>query len=570
MILKTAFTDYIDLLDELTSPIYVKDKNHCWVYVNQAFCKLFDATPDYLIGKTDYDVTPKEQSDVFWQKDNEVFQTQQTNINIEMTTNGSGEIIWVESKKSYFKNARGEEFIFGVLTDVTLLKNREFELEEAWNSAKSAEIAKSQFLANMSHEVRTPMNGILGMTELLGQCDLTPHQKDFVDIIQRSGDALLTIINDILDFSKIEAGQLTIDPAPFEIKDCIEDVMALLAPKVAESGVDLLLRIQPGLPETYVGDAGRIRQILTNLIGNAVKFTSRGHVYIDVSGTVQNATANLTISVSDTGIGIAAEKLKTIFDKFNQADISTTRIYGGTGLGLNIARDLVDLMGGELQVESQENEGSRFHFTLDLPWRETLSEPEDRPISISGLNVLVVDDNAINRMILTEQLKHWNCKSVAVESATMGAAFLKKAAEKNVKIDLIIADYQMPEINGEDFIRIVKNDPQLKHIPAIMLSSVNRSELQITMEGLGIDAFLTKPTRSSVLMQAIASAQQSAVTDAPLRKPAAAHEQEPPDPQPETIVAGPDNTTKEPVFDLIGHKLGSLNLLPSDKCKQAG
>jgi len=446
MILKTAFTNHTELLDGLTSPIYVKDENHRWVYVNQAFCKFFDHTPDYLIGKTDYDVTPKEQSDVFWEKDNEVFKTQQTNTNIEITTNGRGETVWVESKKSYFENSEGEAFIFGVLTDVTLLKDRELELEDAWNSAKSAEIAKSQFLANMSHEVRTPMNGIIGMTELLEQCDLTPHQKDFVDIIQRSGDALLTIINDILDFSKIEAGQLIIDPAPFEIKNCIEDVMALLAPKVSESGIDLLLRIQPNLPTTYVGDAGRIRQILTNLVGNAVKFTTHGHVYIDVSGTVQDTNASLTISVSDTGIGIAAEKLETIFDKFNQADISTTRIYGGTGLGLNIARDLVGLMGGELKVKSEESRGSCFHFTIDLPWLESLTEPEDMSIDISGMNVLVVDDNAINRMILTEQLKHWNCKSVAVESAKLGVAFLKKAIEKNVKIDLIIADYQMPEL----------------------------------------------------------------------------------------------------------------------------
>jgi len=236
-----AFNNHIELLDELKSPIYVKNRKHQWVYVNQAFSALLDKPKEYMIGKTDYDITPEEQSDVFWEKDNEVFETQETNINIETTTNGDGEKVWVESKKSYFKNAKGEEFIFGVLTDVTLLKNREFELEDAWSSAKSAERAKSQFLANMSHEVRTPMNGILGMTELLGQCELSAQQKDFVGIIQRSGDALLTIINDILDFSKIEAGQLIIDPAPFDMKDCIEDVMALLAPKVAESGIDLLL-----------------------------------------------------------------------------------------------------------------------------------------------------------------------------------------------------------------------------------------------------------------------------------------------------------------------------------------
>jgi len=498
-----------------------------------------------MIGKTDYDITPEEQSDVFWEKDNEVFETQETNINIETTTNGDGKTVWVESKKSYFKNAKGEEFIFGVLTDVTLLKNREFELEDAWSSAKSAELAKSQFLANMSHEVRTPMNGILGMTELLGQCELSPQQKDFVGIIQRSGDALLTIINDILDFSKIEAGQLIIDPAPFDMKDCIEDVMALLAPKVAESGIDLLLRIQPNLPDTYLGDAGRIRQILTNLIGNAVKFTAQGHVYIEVSGSVENDMASLTISVKDTGIGIAAEKLGKVFDKFNQADASTTRIYGGTGLGLNIARELVELMGGELKVTSEVGKGSNFYFTLDLPYQETTKTPQQEDADISGLRVLMVDDNEINRMILTEQLKHLGCKSVAVESVRLGIAFLHKAAEKNVNLDLIITDYQMPELNGEDFIRMIKKTPNLQDIPAIMLSSVNKSELISSMTELGIDAFLTKPTRASALINTIAKACKPVIAKptAPITAPPT---------KPEEI---------DMEFDLIDNKLSTLAIV---------
>jgi len=525
-----AFNNHIELLDELKSPIYVKNRKHQWVYVNQAFSALLDKPKEYMIGKTDYDITPEEQSDVFWEKDNEVFETQETNINIETTTNGDGEKVWVESKKSYFKNAKGEEFIFGVLTDVTLLKNREFELEDAWSSAKSAERAKSQFLANMSHEVRTPMNGILGMTELLGQCELSAQQKDFVGIIQRSGDALLTIINDILDFSKIEAGQLIIDPAPFDMKDCIEDVMALLAPKVAESGIDLLLRIQPNLPETYLGDAGRIRQILTNLIGNAVKFTAQGHVYIEVSGSVENHMASLTISVKDTGIGIAPEKLGKVFDKFNQADASTTRIYGGTGLG---------------KVTSEVGKGSNFYFTLDLPYQETTKTPQQEDADISGLRVLVVDDNEINRMILTEQLKHLGCKSVAVESVRLGIAFLHKAAEKNVNLDLIITDYQMPELNGEDFVRMIKKTPNLQDIPAIMLSSVNKSELISSMTDLGIDAFLTKPTRASALINTIAKACKPVIA-----KPTA------------PIKAPPTKSEEIDVeFDLIDKKLSTLGIV---------
>lgn len=507
--LLTEFNDYGQLLDHLTSPIYVKDKNHRWVYVNQAFCDLLSKPKEFLLGKSDYDVTAKEQSDVFWEKDVEVLSTKQTNVNIETTTNGSGEIVWVESKKSYFKNAKGDEFIFGVLTDITLLKTREFELEGAWEKAKSAELAKSQFLANMSHEVRTPMNGIMGMTDLLGRCDLPPKQKDFVGIIQRSGNALLTILNDILDFSKIEAGQLLIDPAPFVLRDCIEDVMGLLAPKLAESGVDMLLRIQPDLPQAYVGDVGRIRQILTNIIGNAVKFTLEGHVYINVSGVVDDGQASLNFSIEDTGIGIPASKLETIFDKFNQADISTTREFGGTGLGLNIARELVRLMGGELTVESEESKGSCFHFALDLPSHENLTRPNRNDITITGSKILIIDDNKTNRTILTEQLNHWGCKSVAVGSADMAMAVLHKAVEKKISFDLIITDYQMPKKNGEDFIRMLKENDAFKNLPTIMLSSVDRSELQIRMSTLGVDRFLTKPTRSSVLMDAIADTHYS-------------------------------------------------------------
>ena len=507
MLSMVEFNQHIQVLNYLTSPIYVKDINHLWVYVNPAFCKLFGQPKEFLLGKSDYDVTPKEQSDVFWEKDDVVFKTKQTNVNIEVTTNSVGEEIWVESKKSYFENSKGEKFIFGVLTDITLLKAREFELREAWRKAKGAELAKSQFLANMSHEIRTPMNGILGMADLLERSDLPPKQKDFVGIIQRSGNALMTILNDILDFSKLEAGQLLIDPIPFNLRDCIEDVVALLAPAVSESGIDLLLRIQPGLPEGFVGDVGRIRQILTNIIGNAVKFTADGHVYIDVGGTVSEGNANLTISIEDTGIGIALDKLKTVFDKFSQADTSTTREYGGTGLGLNIAKELVHLMGGKLDVKSEEGKGSCFIVYLELPCHHALTRPPVNEALIKGLKILIVDDNEINRTILTEQINHLGGKSVAVSSVKSAVAVLNGAAEKSLTFDLIITDYQMPKQNGEDLVRTIKSDERFKGIPSIMLSSVDKEDLRARMNGLGVGMFLSKPTRSSVLLEAIASLQ---------------------------------------------------------------
>ena len=503
------FNEHIQVLNYLTSPIYVKDINHLWVYVNPAFCKLFGHPKEFLLGKSDYDVTPKEQSDVFWEKDDVVFKTKQTNVNIEVTTNSVGEEIWVESKKSYFENSKGEKFIFGVLTDITLLKAREFELREAWKKAKGAELAKSQFLANMSHEIRTPMNGVLGMADLLERSELRPKQKDLVGIIQRSGNALMAIINDILDFSKLEAGQVIIDPVPFNLRDCIEDVVALLAPAAAESGIDLLLRIQPGLPEKFVGDVGRIRQILTNIIGNAVKFTADGHVYIDVGGTVSEGNANLNISIEDTGIGIASEKLETVFDKFSQADTSTTREYGGTGLGLNIAKELVHLMGGKLNAESEVGKGSCFSFSLELPCHKTLTQRPVNKVLNTGFKTLIVGDNEINRAILTEQINHMGGKCVAVSSVELAVSLLSRAAEKSIIFDLIITDYQMPKKNGEDFIRILKSNESFKDVPTIMLSSVDKHDLSECMNRLGIGICLSKPIRSSALLEAVASLQTS-------------------------------------------------------------
>jgi len=350
------------------------------------------------------------------------------------------------------------------------------------------------------------MNGIMGMAELLGKYELPAKQRNFVEIILRSGSALLTIINDILDFSKIEAGQLLLDPNPFVLRDCIEDVMALLASKITGSDVDLLLRIQPELPVSYIGDVGRIRQILTNIIGNAVKFTSEGHILINVEGTTKQTSTRLTISISDTGIGIAPDKLSIIFEKFNQADNSTSRQFGGTGLGLNIARELARLMGGDLDVESIVAKGSTFIFTLELQNHVDIVVSHTPMVDISGAKILVVDDNLINRKILKEQLHHWNCKVVTADSSDMAMAVLNKAFDKGIAFDLIITDYQMPEKNGEDFIRLVKAHQDYNNVPIIMLSSVDKGELQNRIAKLGVKHFLTKPTLTNRLVSAITDA----------------------------------------------------------------
>lgn len=509
----SEFTNLDALLNLLTDPVYVKDGDHKWVYVNQQFAKLLGRNPSELIGKTDFDVTPREQSEIFHAKDREVLSSQKTNINVEQTTNGEGQNVWVESKKTYFEDSAGRPYIFGMLRDVTQIKEREDalkratqQLKSATNKARIADQSKSDFLANMSHEIRTPMNGIMGMAQLLGQSDLPEREKEMLKIIQRSGDALLTIINDILDFSKIESGAIDIETQPFDLKDCIEDVSQLLANAVSEKPVDMLIRYQPDLRSGFVGDAARIRQVLTNLIGNALKFTEYGHVLVDVSGQNNGESTQLSIKVADTGIGIAEDRIHDIFEKFRQADNSTTRKFGGTGLGLSISKQLTELMGGMLTVESQVNHGSEFTITLELENADVETKAKHQDLDIAGKTILVIDDNEVNQQILKEQLRYWKCQCAAASSAKMGYATLLKALEKNIKIDLVISDFQMPDQNGINFLQTKNAHPVLKDIPVIMLSSMDNVDIKHAAKNQGVKAFLTKPSRGSALYDAVATA----------------------------------------------------------------
>ena len=389
----------------------------------------------------------------------------------------------------------------------TALIERETALKNATKAAESAERAKSEFLANMSHEIRTPMNGVMGMAELLNATELDSKQKMFTDVIVKSGASLLTIINDILDFSKIDAGQLALDPAPFELATAFEDVATLVSAKVAEKDLELILRIDPGLPKMLVGDAGRLRQIITNLLGNAVKFTEKGHVFVNVEGvTKPDGYGNITelkVSVEDTGIGIREDERQTVFSQFSQVDTSATRKHEGTGLGLSIAASLVKLMDGEIGLESTLGVGSTFWFTAKLPVHGEAVAERIIPGDISGARILIIDDNSVNRSILTEQMASWHFDSAAACSGPEGLKVMRAAIQNGVNIDLVILDFQMPIMSGGDVLQEMRNDPLLKDIPVVMLTSVDSSKINLQLSQLGVEANLTKPARSSVLLNTI-------------------------------------------------------------------
>ncbi|MEW4487621.1 response regulator [Thalassoglobus sp. JC818] len=499
------------LMDNIPDAIYFKDKASRFIRMSSAQARKFGIeSADAAIGLTDADIFTEEHARQALADEAKIMATGVPMVaRIEKETWPDREDTWVSTTKMPLRDSAGEVVgTFGISRDITELKKTQDELQQARDSADLASKAKSDFLANMSHEIRTPMNAIIGMTELLLDTSLDRSQREYLKIVQESGESLLSLLNDILDFSKIEAGHLELDRRSFDLHQSIGNTLRSLALRAHAKGIELAYSIDPKIPMALIGDVGRLRQVIVNLVGNAIKFTSEGEVVLTIEAVESTQDLiTLQISVRDTGIGIPEDKQALVFDEFQQADSSTTRTYGGTGLGLAISSRLVQLMNGEISVQSEAGSGSTFTFSAQLE----IDHAEDSNVQpdvseIEGARILIVDDNATNRRILTQMLSNWGVQPEAVHSAKAAFEALRQAAETSRPIQAVLLDVNMPEASGFDFAEWVRKEVQFQTLPLLMLTSGGRPGDTERRRELNISAKMMKPVKQSEVFEEIVRA----------------------------------------------------------------
>ena len=510
--LRESEASYYALVNNLPVCVLRKDLEGRFVFANQAFCDFNDRKLSDVLGKTDFDFSPADVAKTFRADDRKVVETGKQQRRVEVNVNNEHST-WVEVIKTPVHNAQGQ--IVGtqaIFWDVSEQQRAIAAVRSANEAAQAANRAKSEFLANMSHEIRTPMNAVIGMTELVLGTELTATQREYLTLVLQAGESLLTIINEILDFSKIEAGKFDLEATDFAIWDELGDLMKSLALRAHGKDLELAYQIVPEVPETLVGDPVRLRQVLLNLVGNAIKFTENGEVVLKVTREAEDdQRIQLRFAVSDTGIGIPVDKQGQIFEAFTQADNTTTRRFGGTGLGLAISSRIVALMGDQIRLASTAGDGSTFSFSI---WLGKSQKPPRQRVQLPsaimrGTEVLIVDDNATNRKILEEMVSSWKLIPVCVSSAVDALNTLRERSHAGKPVSLLLTDMHMPEMDGLALVQAVRADRAFANLSIIALTSGDRDLEVKRLEGLAVASHFLKPVKQSDLLRAIDHALRS-------------------------------------------------------------